>query len=154
MVSGLILISSCGGDPKPSPTIEEKQFKLMSIPTGWVISKVTYGVNTDRTDDFLGATLSITDEVQGTDGYDYSWTYVASTRPTLTPWADDGTWDFDSSSPQDLIIRGDDVVVDYSVTSSKLRLSFTYNGTGYEAGDPEGRVSAIVGDWIFEFVPN
>jgi len=35
----------------------------------------------------------------------------------------------------------------YSVTDTRLIISFTYNGPGYNAG----RVSAVDGEWAFMF---
>jgi hypothetical protein len=154
LVGGLLLISSCGGDPKPKPSEVEKKFKLLtgtsSTPITWVVTKVTYESNSDRTDEYDDPDMTLS--VSGTFDDDLATTYNYSltNRPSggvKSPWPAGGTWRFETSSPSTLIRRTeDDLLITYSVTDTKLQMTFEYSGAGY-------RTSAVEGTWKFEFAP-
>jgi hypothetical protein len=149
VIGGLTFITSCGPENNPKPSIEEKQFKLLSEST-WKVTSVTYESTSDRTDEYLSPDMTLTIS-EDSNPDDDTYQYTASNRPD-GPWPATGTWSFSSSSPATLLNRhdtGGDLLVTYSVTETKLQLTFEYAG----ALIPGGRTSAVAGTWKFVFEP-
>lgn len=147
-------MSSCNKKNDPKPSVAEKQFKLLagtsSTPITWVVTKVTYESNSDRTDEYDNPNMTLS--VSGTFNDDFTtiYNYSLTNRPSggiKSPWPASGTWKFEASSPATLIRRTeDDLLITYSVTDTKLQMTFEYSGAGY-------RTSAVEGTWKFEFAP-
>jgi hypothetical protein len=141
IVSAVILtISSCGSDPAPEASIEEKQ--LAKLATTWKISDVKLD-DVSKKADYTNFQLTIS----GTPGAN-SFGYTSSGRPSSSPWPASGTWKF-GANPETQITRDDDVVITYAVSEdgAKLQLNFDFSGVPY----PGSRVSNVKGKWVFNF---
>ncbi len=71
--------------------------------------------------------------------------YTTSGRPVLSPWLASGTFTFGTDFTTQIV--GDaGLPVTYSVTDTKLQITFNYSG----AGNP-GRVNNVKGNWVYTF---
>ena len=141
LASATVFYSSCGGgddDPK-----SETDTQIEKLNGTWVIQSNT-DVKQDGGDPtypYKNMELTITASAGST-----SFPWKMTSRPPLSPWKDQGTFEFGDPVATKLT-RDDKVVVTYSVTDTKLILTFEgFTGSGYT-----GRVKNVEGDWSFEF---
>ncbi len=140
-LSGVLLTySSCDNSKPPTPTDQEVQLEKLT-GTWKAIS-----VKKDNVDQTGYSNFALTIEgVIGASSFGYS----TSGRPPLSPWPSSGKWIFDVD-PNTGIIRDDKTVdalnMTYTVSETKLQLTFNFQGTGYA-----GRVDNVKGQWVMEF---
>jgi len=141
LASATVFYSSCGGDD--GPTKSETDQQLEKLNGTWVISAPT-----DVTQDgnpppfvFTNMELKITATAGSTT---FPWT--ATSRPELSPWDSQGTFQFGDPVASQLK-RSDDVTITYNVTDTELIMTFAFaNSAGYP-----GRAKSVEGNWHFEF---
>jgi len=146
LIAGFGILSSCKKGDDPEPSIQEKNLGLMTDT--WVVTSVTYEGQPSSVD-YTGMTITISGTFNATSN---TYNYTMGNRPVgkLTPWPASGTWSFDETLPQSIVIRNDDdLPMGYTVTDDLLQFDFTYTGDGYT-----GRTSVVEGDWVFVFEPN
>lgn len=153
-IFALVIFSSCGGedpgtDPGPDPLADQLEL-LLNGGAEWAVT--TGGIKQDgvAAPEWDNFGLQITGS--GTSG-----NYTATGRPgaDVVPnvdvvWPASGTWEFADAANADQkdpgkIVRSDGVVINVSVTSTKLSLTFTIEDTS------AGRVNGVTGTWVFEF---
>lgn len=137
---GLCLLSACGKDGEPEPSIEERQLALLART--WKAGTVTLD-GVDISAEYTSFQLSLQ---KGEPSNSYS---VAG-RPPLGPWKSNGTWTFGSNAETKLVrdSGADQVELTYEVTENSLRLTFSFTGNGYT-----NRASSAQGEWIMTFTP-
>ena len=114
----------CGSDPAPATTAQDDQIKKLAKT--WAIKTVTFN-NIDQLTAYKNFTLTMSG-TKGQEPFDYSTTG----RPTTSPWAATGKFKFSPTDFATVVIRDDlDLAVTYSVTDTKLQMTFVYPGAGF-----------------------
>lgn len=147
LVSAVLLtyMGCDGGGSTPEP-IEDVQFTKLAKT--WKVNTVTFtGTGPqDRTAEFKDLNFQLV--LGGTKGAP-PFSYTTTGRPSKSPWKANGTWEF-GSSVEDQIVRdkgtSDQLAIEYLVTESTLRLTFQFNGEGYNA-----KTDQVQGNWVFTF---
>lgn len=137
---GLVFVIGCKPKGPAEPSEKEKQTTLLS--QSWTVKTAANSVTLDGTDvttDWTGFSLTILSD--GT----YTATSVASGREVV--WPTPGTWQFQSDTELNTLVRGDGVVITIVVDESTLQLKFTYT-------TPGGRTNGTDGAWIFNMAKN
>jgi hypothetical protein len=136
-LTGFIL-SSCGSDD-PSPSQKEKQ--LTKLSDTWVVTSVTLDEG-DVTSAYANFELTLSGSANAA-------AYGVVGRPALCPWPSGGTWEFGSDMTTDITRDPgtiDELHMNYSVTTTQLIISFSFNGEGYNA-----RTNSAAGSWLYTF---
>ncbi len=141
-----VVFCACKDDDGDSKTVEQQQLeKLVGV---WNIASATDDSG-DRTVDFNNLDLHVEGTYSG-EGKTYNYN-LTGTRPTPSPWPEVGTWKFGTNKNTDIIRDPggpDEIMMNYTVTSDELTLTFTVPDGGGWGG---GRVKNVIGDWTFKF---
>lgn len=141
------LLMNCDSGGGEGKSEEETQLDLLKGT--WNLSSASLdGAN--RTD-FVDVTMTITGTYSKAGTYSYSFT---GTFPEPSPWPikSPGTFKFDPDNITTKLIRGgDNIIMDYVVSSSSLSLTFTCASCNYPGGAAGGRVGEVNGEWVFSF---
>ena len=140
--AGLLLYSSCNKNETPQPSTEEVQ--MGKLAKTWKIDIVTLDGVT-KTTDYANFQLTLSGTATSPP-----YAYTTTGRPALSPWLSSGTWVFgDNAETQIIRDKGtaDELATTYSVSDTKLQITFTFSGSGY----PGGRVANVQGNWIYTF---
>jgi len=148
-IVSVLVISSCGGDSNPEPSIEDQQ--LAKLSATWTISDVTLdGVN--KKSDYPTTFQLLISGTAGATSFGYTAGPLPANRPAYSPWPASGTWAF-GANPETQIVRDEakpadkkDLTYALSADGTKLTISFDFSGTGYPA-----RTSNVTGAWVFTF---
>jgi hypothetical protein len=134
-------LSNCGSGGGDEPSVEETQLNLLKGT--WTVSGATFNNTTTRQAEFVGGTLTITDNKV----FNFSKTGGIS----ASPWPSSVSWDF-GADPKTQITRNDAdgaVTLTYEVSASSLKITMAnYAGASY---DVAGRVESTDGNWVFTF---
>jgi hypothetical protein len=142
LIGALFTYSACSKSSPPAPSVKDQQ--LAKLSQTWKCTNATLQ-NTPQSG-YNNFTLTIS----GTPGQD-TFGYTTAGRPTglkSSPWASSGTFTFgtDPSTQMNRDVPTENLPVTYSVTSTTLQLTFTYNGPGFDA-----RVGNVTGVWVYTF---
>jgi hypothetical protein len=147
-LAALLTYSGCDNGGGGEPSVEEVQLGKLSGTWNVTGSSTNVTLNgVSQKTDYAAFELTLT----GTAGAS-SFGYTTAGRPAkLNPWPSTGTWKFDSTNPESIIIRDPDKTADllsmnYTVSDTQLELTFTFNGTGYS------RTKQVTGTWVFTMV--
>ena len=131
----------CSSNSDSEESAKDKQTKLLAktwnVKTD--VNSVTLNGD-DDTDNWPGFTVTFNSN--GT----YSASNISEQR-TNTVWSNSGSWYFMSNTNVNTIVRDDGVVIDIMVDEANLSMNFNY-------AQPNGRVSAIEGEWLFNMNVN
>lgn len=134
----LLVISSCNDEKTAPPDPRTALFDDMKGE--WIVSSATLdGQELTGYEDFI-LLLSET-------AAPFTYKYQCSNRPSLSPWKDEGSWQFGTNIGQDLVRdkhTQDELRVEYNLTGNQLTLKFQFTGDGYN-----NRLSSANGSWIF-----
>ena len=139
LIGALFTYSGCGSDAAPAPSIKDTQLK--SLSKTW---KCTSATLQGAAQTGYGSFQLV---ISGTAGND-TFGYTTTGRPPGTKsssWAASGTFTF-GTDPATQLTRDDALPITYSVSATQLQITFTYAGSGYD-----GRVSNVVGTWVYTF---
>ena len=136
----LFTYSGCGKKNGPTLSLADQQLAKLSLAKGWKLTTVTLD-NAAQTG-YTNFTLTIS----GTAGQT-TFGYATSGRPALSPWAASGTFTF-GTDVSTQVVRDDSLPITYSVSTTQLQITFTYNGAGIA-----GRTNNVKGVWVFTFAP-
>ncbi len=145
------VLCACKGDDGESKTVEQQQ--LEKLVGGWTLESAA-DESADRTNDFgsIGTdrlALQVSGNYTG-EGKTYNYS-LTGLRPSPSPWPESGTWKFGTNKNTEIIRdpgTPSEIAMSYTVTESKLTLTFTVpDGGGWEGG----RVKNVIGDWTFVF---
>lgn len=139
VLMGLCLLSACGKDGEPEPSIEEKQLELLART--WKAGTVTLD-GVDISAEYTSFQLALQKGEPNS--------YTVTGRPPLGPWKSGGTWTFGSNA-ETKIVRdsgADQLDLTYEVTETSLRLTFSFASDGYT-----NRATSAQGEWIMTFTP-
>ena len=133
-----MMLISCGDDDDASvaddpveQTEEEKQLESLSA-SAWTMSSITLD-GADVTTNFSGLVLTIkSDKTYSTNG---------SYDPV---WPSSGSFTF--GSDLNTLTRDDGVSMTLAQSETSLTVTFTYADSG-------GRIDALPGDYVFNFIP-
>jgi len=130
----------CGSDPAPATDPQDEQ--LTKLSHTWTTTNVTF--NSSPVTGYENFEITLT----GTAGQD-TFNFSVTGRPAgtnNTPWPASGTFTFGTDFAT-ILNRDDGTVVTYSVSSTQLQMTFTYNGTGFSGS----RTNVVNGNWSFTF---
>jgi len=147
VASATTLFMNCDGGGGGGKSEEETQ--LDKLKGTWTLSSVTLD-NTPRSD-FQDVTMTISGTFTKGGTYQY---IFSGTFPNPSPWQikSPGTFKFDENNIGSKLVRGgDNIVINYTVSSSSLTLSFTCSSCDYAGGAASGRVGEVNGNWVFNF---
>lgn len=151
-----LTLASCGDDDPGVPPIElvkERLAGTWEVDPNDATSHVSFK-GEDRTDFYTTFALTLTPNAKDNPGGSYSTTLVEDPDP----WPSNGTWVFtnpDNITTADItnffITRNDGVLIDVTLTDTKLELVFTYDEAIHDSDN--NRVMEVDGEWIFVLVP-
>ena len=137
LIGVLFSYSGCKSDPA---AVDPKDAQIAKLSKTWKLVKNEAkldGVTQPGYDNF---TLTVSGSAGQT-----SFGYTTSGRPPLSPWLASGTFAFGADFTTQIV--GDaGLPVTYSVSDTKLQITFNYSG----AGNP-GRVNNVKGNWVYTF---
>lgn len=134
LVSLAALAFNCSDDDKGEPLTAQQVKKLAGE---WKAERVTFdGAVQEGYSDF---TLRIT--ALGEKGL-----YVVTGSPERTTWLPSGILTPGKDNPEQQLVREDEVIISYTVSSTELIMEFAY--TDVTTG---GRSKSVGGDWSFAF---
>ena len=134
------VLFSYSGCKKDTVVIDPKDTQITKLSQSWILKKDEAkldGVTQAGYDNF-----KLT--VSGSTGQT-TFGYTTSGRPTLSPWLASGTFIFGTDYTTQIVGDGG-LPVTYSVSDTKLQITFNYSG----AGNP-GRVNNVKGNWVYTF---
>lgn len=134
------LFSDCKKSSGPGQSPQDAQ--LVKLSKTWIISTATGstdGVTLDGTPQTGYTSFALT--INGTAGQT-TFGYSIQGRPPLGPWPASGTFTYGSDYATQLT-RDDGLPITYSVTDTKLQMTFNYSGNGFS------RVNNVKGNWVF-----
>ncbi len=139
---------SCGGGGGDDKSAKEKQYDKLAA--SWSLDNATND-SEDKTLDYPNLVLLISGSFTEEGPYNYDFT--EGTRPTPSPWPENGTWSF-GANPQTDVIRDpgtdDELDMNYTVTDNTLTITFQLSdGVFWEGGT--SRTKEISGQWTFTF---
>ena len=140
LMMALSFISGCNKDDDEQ-SVKDKQTELLAKK--WNIKTDVNSVTLNGDDD--------TDQWPGFTVTFYSnGTYVASNISEArlnTVWSSSGSWLFKSDTNVNTIVRDDGVEININVDQGSLSMNFNYT-------EPNGRISGIEGEWVFDMEVN
>jgi len=154
LIGTLLTYSGCGKDSTPGPSEQDKQLTLLAKP--WKATSVTLDgavptVPAPANYTYVGNFIFDATNTKVTAGQT-NFTYITSGGPlgSKTPWPKSGSFTFGTDFATTLT-RDDGFVVSYSVSATRLQMTFNTGGktppfTGYD-----GRTANVSGNWVFEF---
>lgn len=137
----LVIFISCGGgndDEPDGPTPREEQFDLLAKT--WIVTSAEADGRAIEGWDQLRITFAGTP----TSG-SYS-TNGEQPDGTTEVWDTSGTWEFESDTELNTIIRDGETEIGIAVTENTATLTFTIE-------DSSGRTDVVEGRWEFELQP-
>jgi len=140
----LMTYSGCKKSKSEAEPVTDQQIDLLNNGgTSWKVQQVTRDGN-DTTVVWQSFLFTLAG-VHGSTSVPYSCTG----RPTTSCWESSGSLILSATNPTTQMTRDDGVLITYSVTSTQLKMSFTFsNTTGYS------RVANVTGNWVFTLIPN
>lgn len=146
-VFSLVTLTSCGDDD--GPQIDPVDALTEDLTFTWNPTSVSFE-GEDRTDQYTGFSLTISEGSQ--NGGNYSTTEVA----VRDPWPNSGSWEF--QNPDNItvnttsfnIVRNDGLVISVTLSNEGNNMSMVLNN--YDEDTHEGaKTAAVNGSWTFEF---
>lgn len=155
-ILALVIFASCGKDDGTGPgtdpdPIAEQLALLLNGGAEWTVTAGSIKQDGVAAGDWDNFSLKFTGS--GTSG-----NYTTTGRPeeSAVPnrdvvWPASGNWEFADAATAgekdpSKVVRSDGVVINVSVTSTKMSLTFTIEDTG-----SGGRTNGVTGTWVFEF---
>ena len=146
----LMVFSNCGSDGAATPP---EKIQLEKLSKTWNIESAMLGTTT-RTPDFANFKLTISGTFNTSDPagpYNFS---VSGSRPSPSPWAASGTWEFTNigtSGDTGSILRNDGVPMVYAINSSGQLTISDLICTTSNCNHAGGRTDQVEGIWVFTF---
>ena len=134
LVSVAAFVFNCGDNDNGEPLAAQHLKKLAGE---WKVETVAFDGAIQE--GYSGFTLRIT--ASGEKAL-----YVVTGGPERTPWLLSGTLTPNKDNPEEQLVREDEVIISYTVSSTELVMDFAY--TDVTAG---GRSKSVAGDWKFTF---
>jgi hypothetical protein len=150
LVSAGIFFTGCGGSDDPEKSPEEQRFD--ELKGSWSLTSESYeGADANRFPD--GTKLNISGEFA--QGGKYSFNLTASPKVAASPWPTTVNWQYGSPYSSQIVRldneapvnSGPNVNLGYTISGKTLTFTFTYSGSGFNAG----RTASVDGAWTLTF---
>ena len=157
IMAAAIAIVSCkgeeGDDPTPAqlPTEALTGAYATSSSKTWTLSNVTFDGFEDRTSDWTGFTLTMSNNPSGSSN-----SYTAASAYTPGPWPSTGSWRFGGTADNpniNQVIRDaapEELDIAIVVNATQLVMTFTFD----DAVHRSGRTEVVNGEYSFTFTAN
>ena len=139
------LLTYSGCKPPEPPVVPITDVQLEKLVGKWNATGTGSNVTLDginKKSDYSNFKLEISGNLGATE-----FGYTTTGRPALSPWPSSGTWSFDATSPETMIIRdpetGDELIMNYSISDVQLQITFNFSKAGYS------RTKKVTGEWIY-----